>query len=150
MAERQARPVAFLATAEALDDEMVERIDRHKAERRPDWRTVEAPTDVAAALATIDADAFVMLDCLSLWVSNLMLAEVSDIEARATNVVALMKTRFGVVVTNEVGMGIVPDNALARRYRDELGRVNALFAHGARERFLVMSGHTLKLETPPA
>ncbi len=148
LAESQLQPVLFIATAEALDEEMLDRIDRHKAERRSEWVTVEAPMDIASAILHSSRDAFIILDCLSLWVSNLLLAEVPDIAEQAADAANAMRDRVGVVVTNEVGMGIVPDNALARRYRDELGRVNTVFATAANEAFLVISGHTIRLDRP--
>ena len=143
-------PVVFIATAEALDDEMVRRIGLHKAERPASWSTIEEPVDLLRALADAGDDACVVVDCLSLWVSNLLFAGVSegDVEERAAVVADRMASRVGagVVVTNEVGSGIVPDNALARTYRDVLGRVNAVFASRADHAFLAVMGRVLALE----
>jgi adenosylcobinamide kinase / adenosylcobinamide-phosphate guanylyltransferase len=149
-ADQTGAPVIFIATAEALDEEMRHRIDLHQRERKSDWATIEAPHELEAAIALTPSNAFLIVDCLSLWVSNLMLADVPNLQQLAQGAAAHIATRTGVVVTNEVGLGIVPDNALARRYRDELGRVNAIFARTATDRFLVVAGHTLRLEVPPA
>jgi adenosylcobinamide kinase / adenosylcobinamide-phosphate guanylyltransferase len=149
-ADQTGAPVIFIATAEALDEEMRHRIDLHQRERKSDWATIEAPHELEAAIASTPSNAFLIVDCLSLWVSNLMLTDVPHLHQQAHSAAELMATRNGAVVTNEVGLGIVPDNALARRYRDELGRVNVVFATAATDRFLVVAGHTLRLEVPPA
>jgi adenosylcobinamide kinase/adenosylcobinamide-phosphate guanylyltransferase len=142
--------VVFIATAEALDDEMVRRIGLHRAERPAAWSTIEEPQDVGRALELAGHGACVVLDCLSLWVSNLLFADVGEPEIveRAAMVADRMAVRSGpgVVVTNEVGAGIVPDNALARTYRDVLGRVNATFAERADRAFLAVMGRVLELE----
>lgn len=147
------RPVTFVATGEPLDDEMTERIARHKEERPADWVTVEEPVHVAEAVTNADPRAFIIVDCLSLWVSNLTMAEVTqaDIEQRANNLVIALLSRGApaVVVSNEVGMGIVPENAMAREYRDVLGRVNAILSRGASDAFLLTAGRTLRLDEPP-
>lgn len=154
-AERQAAQagtaVTYLATAQAFDDEMTARIGRHRADRPADWHTVEAPLDLPGALAAAPGPT-VLLDCLSLWVSNLMLAECTDedILARADTLLAAATTRAGltVLVTNEVGSGIVPDNALARRYRDVLGWVNQRAAAASHDAYLIVSGLPLTLKGP--
>jgi adenosyl cobinamide kinase/adenosyl cobinamide phosphate guanylyltransferase len=133
--------VVFIATAEAGDAEMAERIDAHRAERPASWQTVEAPIDLAGALRDAPPDACVIVDCLTLWVANTM-----D-EERAREAAALAASRPGrtIVVTNEVGLGIVPANDLARAYRDLLGRVNAIWAEAADRVLLVVAGRTLEL-----
>ena len=150
MATDSGLAVVFIATAEALDDEMVRRIDLHRAERPSSWSTVEEPIDLGRALDAAGDTSCVVLDCLSLWVSNLLFADVTeaDIEARAVAMADRMATRPGpgVVVTNEVGSGIVPDNALARTYRDVLGRTNAVFAARADRAFLAVMGRVLTLD----
>ncbi len=120
-------PVVFVATAEARDEEMAERIGRHRAERPAGWTTVEAPVELEAALEAADPDACVIVDCLSLWVANLLERgeEVAERAERAARIAAGRQAP-AIAVTNEVGMGIVPVNELARRYRDELGRANAV------------------------
>lgn len=143
-------PVVFVATGEAFDDEMRYRISLHRAERPPEWVTVEEPQELLAVVTAVPADSCVVIDCLSLWVSNLMLSHVEPavIEARAAEVAAMLAERSGpgVVVTNEVGSGIVPDNALARRYRDVLGRVNSTFSMRADDAYLAMMGRVVRLE----
>jgi adenosylcobinamide kinase/adenosylcobinamide-phosphate guanylyltransferase len=111
--------------------------------------TVEAPVELAAAVEDLASDAFVALDCLSLWVSNAMEAGVDDDrivgEAREIATSLAKRDAPAVVVTNEVGLGIVPVNVLARRYRDTLGRVNATFVSEADRAFFVVAGKALAL-----
>jgi adenosyl cobinamide kinase/adenosyl cobinamide phosphate guanylyltransferase len=143
-------PVVVVVTAEARDEEMTERIRRHRASRPATWTTVEAPIEVARAVGELEPNAFVVLDCLSLWVSNAIEAELSDeqIVDEAREIAAALTKREApaVVVTNEVGLGIVPVNALARRYRDTLGRVNATFVGEAERAYFVVAGKALALE----
>jgi len=112
-------PWTYIATAQAFDDEMRARIAAHRDGRLPGWRTVEAPMDLAGALR--DAPGPVLVDCLTLWLSNLMLAESDLAAATAGLTAALDRAAPTVLVSNEVGLGIVPDNALARRFRDAAG-----------------------------
>jgi len=139
-------PVVFVATGEAGDEEMADRIRRHRAERPADWVTIEEPEDLDRALAAVADGATVILDCLSLWVANVL--ERDGVEALSEDAVHRATTRSGltIAVTNEVGLGIVPDNTLARRYRDVLGRVNATWVAAADEAYLVVAGRTLRLE----
>jgi adenosyl cobinamide kinase/adenosyl cobinamide phosphate guanylyltransferase len=154
LALRRARalgaPVVFVATGEALDDEMTERIARHQAERDGGWTTVEEPVELAAALRAAPAEACVIVDCLSLWVANLLLRDFDEDEvvrlAGAAGELAAVRTGTTIAVSNEVGMGVVPAYPLGRRYRDVLGRVNAIWAERAAEALLVMAGRTLALE----
>jgi adenosylcobinamide kinase/adenosylcobinamide-phosphate guanylyltransferase len=146
------RPVLFVATAQAFDDEMRARIDTHRAERPPHWLTLEAPIEIASALArraSLDRPAVVVIDCLTLWVSNLLLSlpEEADAEPvvaeRTRALLAVLRERAEtpvIVVTNEVGLGVVPPTALGRRYRDALGRANQLVAAAADEVILLVSG----------
>lgn len=147
-----AAPVVFVATAEARDDEMAARIARHRAERPPDWRTVEAPLELASALREAPPDATVVVDCVSLWVSNLLEKGLGDHEVsrRTREAAAVAASRDGLTlaVSNEVGMGIVPMHELSRRYRDLLGWVNAAWAEAAAEAVLVVAGRRLVLEAP--
>lgn len=149
-AQSYALPVVFIATAEALDDEMVRRIGLHQAERPASWTTIEEPIDLGRALDAAGESDCVVIDCLSLWASNLLFAGVAEreIEARAVDVADRLAVRRGqaVVVTNEVGSGIVPDNALARTYRDVLGRMNAVFADRADQAFLAVMGRVVALD----
>ena len=144
-AEQEARPVCFIATGEALDAEMTDRIERHRAERPAAWTTVEEPVELERALAGVPEGATVIVDCLSLWVSNVFESRpVEELSAAAARVAAA-RPGLTIAVTNEVGLGIVPDNALARDYRDALGRVNAQWAAAADEAHLVVAGRTLSL-----
>jgi adenosyl cobinamide kinase/adenosyl cobinamide phosphate guanylyltransferase len=133
--------VVFIATAEAGDAEMAERIDAHRAERPSSWQTVEAPIDLAGALRDAPPDACVIVDCLTLWVANTMDEE----SAREAAALAALRPGRTIAVTNEVGLGIVPANDLARAYRDLLGRVNAIWAEAADRVLLVVAGRTLEL-----
>jgi adenosylcobinamide kinase / adenosylcobinamide-phosphate guanylyltransferase len=154
LARGWAGPVALVATLQPRDQETAERVERHRAERPAGWATVEAPCELEAALAAQPADAFVIVDCLTLWVANLVEQGLSDqrVAARAAEAAALAAARPGptVAVSNEVGSGIVPANALARRYRDLLGRVNATWAAAAANAVLLVAGRALPLLDPAA
>ncbi len=134
-------PRIYMATAEAGDAEMAERIALHRARRGKDWQTIEAPHDLAAALVEIDSNAPALVDCLTLWLSNRMLAG-ADVEAETMHVEAALASRRGpvILVSNEVGSGIVPDNALARRFRDLQGRLNQRMAARAARVVLMVAG----------
>ena len=142
------RPVVFIATAQARDAEMTERIARHRAERDPDWSTVETPADLAGALAAAPAGACVIVDCLTLWVANLLERDDAVIVPLAAEAAALAAGRASptIAVSNEVGMGVVPASAVGRRYRDVLGTVNAIWAERATAAALVVAGRALWLE----
>lgn len=140
--------LAFIATAEPGDAEMAERIARHRADRGPRWTAYEAPLDLPEAIARAQksADA-VLVDCLTLWLSNLMLHE-ADVEVATTALCdAIQQCRVPLaLVANEVGMGIVPMNALARRYRDQAGWLSQRVAEVADEVVLVTAGLPLTLK----
>ncbi|MFK5634370.1 MULTISPECIES: bifunctional adenosylcobinamide kinase/adenosylcobinamide-phosphate guanylyltransferase [unclassified Ornithinimicrobium] len=149
-AGRTGDPVVFVATGQARDDEMADRIARHRAERPAPWTTVEAPLELLAAVEQLAAGRAVVVDCLSLWVSNLM-EQGEDEQALTDRAAALADWATAypglvVVVTNEVGMGIVPMHPVAREYRDRLGRVNATVARRADLVQLVVAGRTLTLD----
>jgi adenosylcobinamide kinase / adenosylcobinamide-phosphate guanylyltransferase len=152
LAGRWDGPVMVLATGQARDAEMAGRIARHRAGRPAGWRTVEEPLELEAALVAAPAGAFVVLDCLTLWVSNLLEHGLGDdlIEARARSAAAAAADRTAptVAVSNEVGAGIVPADALARRYRDLLGQVNAAWAAAADRSLLLVAGRALPLRDP--
>lgn len=140
--------LAYIATAQALDEEMTDRIARHRADRGARWHTIEAPFDLAEtiAFAASAADA-VLVDCLTLWLSNLILTG-ADLEMAGE---ALCQTVAEcpvpiALVANEVGLGIVPDNALARAFRDAAGRLNQNLARQADEVVLVTAGLALRLK----
>jgi len=143
-------PVVVIATAEGRDEEMAERIAAHRASRPSDWETVEAPVGLLEAVTGVPVDTCVILDCLTLWVSNALEVGMSEdqIADEASAVAASLGHRpgQGVVVSNEVGLGIVPMNELARAYRDVLGRVNATFAEEAARALFVVAGRGLPLE----
>lgn len=144
---RHPAPWRYVATAEALDDEMAARVAEHRARRPDGWLTTEAPLDLADALATVPAGQPVLVDCLTLWLSNLILAG-RDPDAESRRLAAVLAAPRGpwVAVSNEVGFGIVPDNALARRFRDAAGRLNQTVAAAAGEVFLVAAGLPLRLK----
>jgi adenosylcobinamide kinase / adenosylcobinamide-phosphate guanylyltransferase len=133
---------------------MADRIERHRRDRPAGWTTVEAPVELVTALKNAPADAILVVDCLTLWVANLMEAEWSEerIEQAAREAAAALsgRTAPGVVVSNEVGLGVVPATELGRSYRDVLGRVNAVFAQAADSAQLIVAGRALDLGAPPA
>ena len=137
----------YIATAEARDEEMAARIAAHRARRGPPWRDTEAPLDLAGALDATDGAGPRLVDCLTLWLSNLMFAE-RDLQAEAQRLCAAAQRQSSPVlfVTNEVGMGIVPENALARAFRDAAGRLNQEIARIADEVQLVVSGYPLRVK----
>ena len=147
--ERAGKSVTYLATAQAFDDEMKERIGRHRTDRPAEWHTVEEPLDVLAALHAAPTPA-VLLDCLSLWVSNLLLSGLDEgaILARAREVLHAQTGRGGllIAVTNEVGSGIVPDNALARMFRDLAGSAHQRLAEICEEVHFVVAGLPMTLK----
>lgn len=145
-------PVVYVATAQAGDDEMRDRIVRHQERRPVDWHTLEAPTAVAATLMGLERGSIVLLDCLSLLVSNLLLAHEANpepaIEHEIGALLATVRERdlTLVVVTNEVGMGIVPAYPLGRVYRDLLGWANQRVARAADDVYLVVCGIPVELK----
>ena len=161
LAAATGRPVVYVATMEPRDDELARRVAAHRASRPAEWATVEAPLDPASALAAIDPAHCALLDCLSLWVANRM-APLGDspapdaldrlereLEADAARLVEAARSRDAetIVVTNEVGGGLVPPYPLGRAYRDMLGRVNQQVAAAADRAWLLVSGRALEL--PP-
>jgi adenosylcobinamide kinase/adenosylcobinamide-phosphate guanylyltransferase len=156
LAERLAigsgRPRRYIATAEAWDDEMRARIARHRADRGAGWETVEAPLDLAAALAGAGQGEVVLVDCATLWLTNHLLAE-HDLEVETASLLAALAACPApvIMVSNEVGWGIVPDNALARAFRDAQGRLNQRMAAQADLVVGVMAGLpvVLKGRMPP-
>jgi adenosylcobinamide kinase / adenosylcobinamide-phosphate guanylyltransferase len=142
-------PWPYLATAEARDTEMAERIAAHRTRRGAGWTTIEAPRDLAGALAAY-GKAPVLVDCLTLWLSNVLLAdadvdaEIAQLESALAHVAAPI-----VLVANEVGFGIVPDNALGRRFRDLQGLLNQRIAARADRVILVVAGLPLMIKGSP-
>jgi len=133
----------YVATAQVLDEEMADRVRRHQADRDDTWTTVEETYDLAGVL---DRRQVVLIDCLTLWLTNLLLAERDIAAERARLVEALAATDDVVLVTNEVGLGIVPDNALARRFRDEAGWLAQAVAEVCDEVWLTAAGLPLRLK----
>lgn len=147
-AREDGRAVTYVATGQALDEEMAARIAHHQGRRPPEWRTVEAPLELAAALAAEAAgERCLVVDCLTLWLSNLLLAG-----REAVAVPALLEALPGlpgriILVSNEVGGGIVPANELARRFADEQGRLNQQVAALCRRVTLTVAGLPLELKS---
>ncbi|MDA9430606.1 bifunctional adenosylcobinamide kinase/adenosylcobinamide-phosphate guanylyltransferase [Bradyrhizobium sp. CCBAU 51627] len=137
----------YVATAEALDAEMEARIARHRTRRGTEWIEREVPLDLLAALAATDGGGARLVDCLTLWLSNLMLAG-RDWEREVSELAAALPGLNGpvVFVTNEVGLGIVPDNALARSFRDAAGIMNQTMAAAADEVEFVVAGLPMRLK----
>ena len=140
------RPV-YIATAEALDGEMRERIAKHRARRGNEWLERETPLELIAALLETDGGGARLVECLTLWLSNLMHAERNWEKEAKLLVEALSRQNSPVVlVTNEVGLGIVPDNALARRFRDAAGILNQMVALAADEVEFVVAGLPMRVK----
>jgi adenosylcobinamide kinase / adenosylcobinamide-phosphate guanylyltransferase len=134
-------PWIYIATAEGRDAEMAERIAQHRTRRGKAWQTIDAPHDLASALRAAAGTAPLLVDCLTLWLSNRMLAD-ADVDADIRGLEAALDCRTGpiVLVSNEVGSGIVPDNALARRFRDLQGQLNQRLAARADRVVLLVAG----------
>jgi adenosylcobinamide kinase / adenosylcobinamide-phosphate guanylyltransferase len=152
LGRRHDGPVTFIATAPAIDADMDERIELHRRERPASWITVEEPIELHDALDATGHDALVIVDCLTLWVSNLMYAGRSDadVSERASAASALAMARLApvVAISNEVGSGIHPETPLGRRYRDLLGRVNQIWTAAADTSLLLVAGRAVPLSDP--
>lgn len=140
-------PWVYIATAQAYDDEMRARIAEHRARRSQDWRTVDAPMALPEALRAAPPGQPVLVDCLTLWLTNLILAE-RDIAIATGELMAACREAQGpiVLVSNEVGLGIVPDNALARRFRDEAGRLHQRLASQAERVVFMVAGLPMQVK----
>ncbi len=147
-----ATPVVFVATGEAGDEEMRDRIEQHRSERPGTWFTVEEPVALAEALTGVEPGATVIVDCLSLWVSNLLEREKQPdavvAEARRAAEIAAHRDALTIAVSNEVGLGVVPVTPLGRAYRDLLGEVNRVWVGAAGHAALVVAGRSLPLVEP--
>jgi len=138
----------YIATGRAYDDEMRERIARHRADRGDGWTTHEVPLELAERLTEIDAPGKVVLvDCLTLWVTNLIMDE-RDIDAAGATLLRQFENLSGnlILVSNEVGLGIVPDNRMAREFRDHAGRLHQRIAAAADAVFFIAAGLPLKMK----
>ncbi len=148
IAERQNAPVILIATAEAGDQEMAERIERHRRERPETWDTIEAPIALEAAIRGAPDGSCVIVDCLTLWTANMLAGpQAGEIEKRSERAARAARDRAGltIVVSNEVGLGIVPEHALGRVYRDLHGRVNRVWAQAADRAYMLVAGRALAL-----
>ncbi|TNC73003.1 bifunctional adenosylcobinamide kinase/adenosylcobinamide-phosphate guanylyltransferase [Rubellimicrobium roseum] len=144
---RAGRPKAYIATAQAWDAEMQAKIARHREMRGPLWRTIEAPRDVASTLGGILPTETALLDCATLWLTNTMLAE-ADLPTEEERLLAALGACPApvVVVSNELGLGLVPETALGRRFRDAQGRLNQRLATQADLVVFVAAGLPLVLK----
>lgn len=142
-------PVVVVATGEPRDEEMRERIERHRRSRPAEWDTIEDPLELERALSSVPDGSCVIIEDLTLWTSNLLLGGSPEEEIarrnRAAAVTVASRLAPAIAVSNEVGSGIVPDNRLARRYRDLLGDVNRIWAEAADAAALVVAGRLLSL-----
>ncbi len=140
-------PRIYIATAQVFDDEMQAKVKKHLAQRGEGWQTLETPTDVADVLPKLPAGALVLLDCATMWLSNHLLAE-SDLPEEQAGLLAALKTCAArvVIVSNEVGLDVVPENALARRFREAQGALNQALAAQADLAVLVVAGLPLTLK----
>ncbi len=163
------RPVVYIATMEPGDEELKERVTRHRTERPTIWHTVEAPLDLTTALRDAPANACVLIDCISLWVANILLTEIGKPDPKATQATPMIAaelerrvttsideiiistaSREGptIAVSNEVGSGVVPPNVLGRIYRDLLGIANQRLSTAAKRTWLIVAGRALELPPP--
>jgi adenosylcobinamide kinase / adenosylcobinamide-phosphate guanylyltransferase len=149
IAVRIGAPIWFLATARADDEEMESRIAAHRKDRPDGWTVLEAPVEVGQALGSAPEHVTVIIDCLTLWISNLMVDHTDPtILEMVEDVIALTVKRSAqtIVVSNEVGSGVVPMNPVGRRFRDLQGRANQQFAGAADSAYMVIAGKALRLE----
>ena len=155
LAEKWGGRLIYLATAQAMDQEMTRRIARHQADRGPAWTTLEEPLELEAALKKADGpDTVFLVDCLTLWLSNLVLGanldddQVSERGRALAELLPSLKARI-ILVANEVGLGIVPENALARRWRDLAGSLNQRLARSCDAVLFIAAGLPLALKGGP-
>jgi len=138
--------LVYIATAEIFDDEMAARVDLHRQRRGPEWALVEAPVNLAQAISDNDDETTaILVDCLSVWTTNLLIHE-QDIEQARQEIIDTIRNCRGrlVLVASETGLGIIPDNALSRRFRDANGLLNQAVAAAADEVFFMMAGIALR------
>jgi adenosylcobinamide kinase/adenosylcobinamide-phosphate guanylyltransferase len=146
LAEQESGSLDYLATAQALDEEMTARIQRHREERGSRWNTIECPIDLPEAIARSTANAMVV-DCLTLWLTNVMLSG-DDLTASGAALIRSITASRGriIIVSNEIGCGIVPDNELSRNFRDAAGLLNQNVAEAVDEVELLIAGIALKIK----
>lgn len=151
LASESASTVVYVATAQAFDEDMKARIERHKRER-PDWQTIEQPTDILKEIKETSSSSLLIIDCLTMWVSNLYLRGDSENEISRASSQLLMElsNRPGrtIAISNEVGLGVVPETHLGREFREILGRVNQQWARAAQQSLFLVAGKALQLKNP--
>lgn len=142
-------PVTYIATAQILDKEMADRVEKHRQSRPAEWDLIEEPFNIEKALLDLkDNQGIILLDCVTIWLSNLLLADSPEILTQVRKV-AQTAVEIGpkvIFVTNEVGQGIVPDNPLSRRYRDLAGWANQILAEAATAVYYVVAGYPLEIK----
>ena len=147
LAQSRGNKVIYIATSEPFDDEMQSRIDRHRARRDAGWRTVDAPLELPDMLVQTDGDAPRLVDCLTMWLNNLIYhnQDVGDEMNRLIKVISEQQADL-VMVTNEIGSGLVPQTAEARKFRDLAGELNQMVAQAASQVYLSVSGIPVKIK----
>ncbi len=148
LVEQSGLEQVYIATGRSFDNEMEQRIDHHQQRRGPMWKTIEEPLDLVGVLqANAAPDRALLVDCLTLWVTNLMM-EARDVEAEMRGLSNYLSTHEGalVLVSNEVGLGIVPENKMARDFRDHAGRLHQMIGAIAGEVYFVAAGLPLKMK----
>ena len=150
LAEAAGSNPIYIATAEIFDQEMESRIELHRERRSPHWQLVEAPIDLPQAIGAADsADSVILIDCLSVWITNILVHEMDTDDAGDRLAAALSSCKGTVIlVASETGLGIVPENRLSRRFRDANGRLNQTVAALADKVFFVAAGIALRLKPP--
>ena len=137
----------YIATSEVIDSEMKKRVEEHQARRGSEWQTLHAPINLTEALIETDGKGPCLVDCLTFWLNNLIFHD-EDIDAATKELITVLNERSDpvVLVTNEVGSGIIPENALARRFCDEAGRLNQTISQIADEVYVSISGIPLQIK----
>ena len=140
----------YIATSEVIDSEMKKRVEEHQARRGSEWQTFHAPINLTEALVETDGKGPCLVDCLTFWLNNLIFHDV-DLDSAKKELVTVLNERSDpvVLVTNEIGSGIIPENALARRFLDEAGRLNQTIAQIADEVYVSISGIPLQIKPNP-
>ncbi len=152
LAASSSDPVSVVVTAEPIDDEMVARITRHQDDRPSDWQTIEAPYDLAAAIGSVERTHTLLIDCITIWLSNLIVRGDDDnaVEGAIEETLQAILAHPGsvIVVSNETGLGLVPPDPMSRRFRDLQGRANQRLASELDRSFFVAAGQLLPLQPP--
>ena len=140
----------YIATSEVIDSEMRKRVEEHQARRGSEWQTLHAPINLTEALIETDGKGPCLVDCVTFWLNNLIFHD-EDIDAATKELITVLNERSDpvVLVTNEVGSGIIPENALARRFCDEAGRLNQTISQIADEVYVSISGIPLQIKPDP-